>query len=68
MKRAAQMHCSGGKSCNIASSAVAVAIADAVLARPLPQTAPRVEEIAHGTAVDDRISHDRAPDPPPPRA
>jgi hypothetical protein len=68
MKRAAQMHCGGGKSCTIASPAVTVTIADAILARPLQQTAPRAQEIVFASAVDGRIAYERPPDTPPPRA
>jgi len=67
MKRATQMHCNG-KSCDMSSSVIAVTIADAILARPLPQIEPRAQEIAFVSVVDQGISGDRTPDPPPPRA
>ena len=68
MKRAMQMHCEGGRPCNLASPAVTVTIADAILAPPLQATAPRAQDIAFAQPAKSLLSQERPPDTPPPRA
>jgi len=67
MKRATQMHCSS-KTCGLTQSVVTMTIAEAILAPPMPEIAPRAREIAFAQAAETHISQDRVPDTPPPRA
>ena len=65
MKRA--MRCQTN-ACTLASTIVTVTIVDGVLSRPPVMTAPRTTESLFATPQARRISFERPPETPPPRA
>jgi len=65
MKRA--MRCQTNN-CTVAPTIATITIGDAVLARPIETAAPRLTAFVFPTPAVRRVSLDRPPDTPPPRA